>query len=75
MDRIMVAEAIGMGLAYAAGVVLGVIAMIALTVRREDKRNTLTQQPPDAAARGVRRLTGLGLRGIMPPDDPRQVRQ
>ena len=74
MDRIMVAEAIGMGLAYATGVILGVIAMIAMAVRREDKRNTLTREPPDAAARGVRRLTGLGLREIMPPD-PRQMRR
>ena len=73
MDRIMVAEAIGMGLAYATGVILGVIAMIAMAVRREDKRK-LTREAPDAAARGVRRLTGLGLREIMPPD-PRQVRR
>jgi len=74
VDRIMVAEAIGMGLAYATGVLLGVIAVIAMAVRREDKLHTLTRQPPDAAARGVRRLTGLGLRDIMPPD-PRQVRR
>jgi hypothetical protein len=74
MDRIVVAVAIGMGLVFGAGIVCGVIAMIAMAVRREDRRYTLTRQPPDVAARGVRRLTGVGLRDIIWPD-PRQVRR
>jgi hypothetical protein len=74
MDRIMVAEAIGLGLSYAFGATVSIITMIAMAIRREDKQATLTRQPPDPAARGVRRLTGLGLRDIMPPD-PRQVRR
>ena len=68
MDRIMVAVAIGMGLVYGTGVMLGIIAMIAMAVRREDRHYTLTGQPPDVAARGVRRLARVGLRDIMPPD-------
>lgn len=73
MNRIVVAEAIGLGLACAFVVSLGVIAMIATAIRKEDKRGTLTCQPPGNAARVVRRLTGLGLRDIM-PSNPRQVR-
>ncbi len=69
MDRIVVALAIGMALVFGAGVLLGVLAVIAVAVRREDRRRTLTGQPPDAAARGVRRLAGLGLRDVAPPDD------
>lgn len=74
MDRIMAAEAIGVGLTCAIGVILGSIAMVAIVIRREDKRPALTCRPPDAVARGVRRLTGLGLRNIA-PQDLRQVRR
>jgi hypothetical protein len=73
MDRIVVVVAIGMGLTFAAGVMLGVIAMIAAAIRREGRRNTLTRQPLNAAGSGVRRLAGVGPRNIMPPD-PKQVR-
>jgi hypothetical protein len=71
MDRIMVAVAIGMGLVFCSGVILGILVMVAAAVRREDKRSTLTGRAPDAAARGVRRLTGVGLRDIVPPDPDR----
>ena len=73
MDRIVVAVAIGMGLVFGTGIMVGVIVMIAMAVRREDRGNTLTRQPPDVAAGGVRRLIGVGLRDIIPPDaGPRQ---
>jgi hypothetical protein len=68
MDRIMVAVAIGMGLVFGTGVMVGVIAMVAMAIRREDKRGSLTQQPPDVLARGARRLNGVGLRNITPRD-------
>jgi hypothetical protein len=68
MDRIMVAVAIGMALAFALGAVLGVIAMVSMASNREDRLGTLTRQPPDVLARGARRLTGLGLRDITPRD-------
>jgi hypothetical protein len=64
----MVAVAIVMALVFAIGVVLGVIAMISMASHREDRLGTLTRQPPDAAARGARRLYGLGLRDITPRD-------
>jgi hypothetical protein len=43
---------------------------LAMAARREDHLGTLTRQPPDAAARGARRLYGLGLRDITPRDTP-----
>ncbi len=69
MDRIMVAVAIGMLLVFGTGVCLGVVVMLATAIRREDRRYTLTGPPPDAAAREVRRLTGVGLRDITPRDE------
>ncbi len=68
MDHIVVAVAIGMGLVFGTGVIVGVIAMVAMAIRREDKRGSLTQPPPDVLARGVRRLNGVGLRNITPRD-------
>ena len=67
MDRIMVAVAIAMGLVFGTGVVCGVIAMIAMAIRKEDRRGTLTGRSPDVVTRGVRRMTGVGLRDIIPP--------
>jgi hypothetical protein len=66
MDRIMIAVAIGATLVFGTGVLLGVIAMVAMAVRREDKGHTLTGEPPDSLARGARRLVGVGLRDITP---------
>jgi hypothetical protein len=42
-------------------------AGLALAVRREDRQYSLTRQAPSITARGVRRLTGVGLRDITPP--------
>jgi hypothetical protein len=72
MDRIVVAVAIGMGLVFGTGIMVGIVAMIATAVRREDRRSTLTRTPPGPAARGVRRLVGVGLRDIYPPDGERR---
>jgi hypothetical protein len=64
----MVAVAIGMALVFAIGVILGFLVTISLASNREDRLGTLTQQAPDAAARGARRLFRLGLRNITPRD-------
>jgi hypothetical protein len=69
MDRIMLAVAIGMILVFGTGFLAGIIAMVAMAVRREDRGHSLTGEPPGAAARGVRRLVGVGLRDISAPDD------
>jgi hypothetical protein len=71
MDRIMVAMAIGAGLVFGIGVLIGIMTMIAMAVRKEDRLHTLTSAPPSAMARGVRRMAGVGLRDISPPDDVR----
>jgi hypothetical protein len=68
MDRIVVAVAIGTALMFVAGVIAGVIAVVAMAIRTEDKLRSLTRQPPGAAARGTRRLNGVGLRVITPHD-------
>ena len=46
------------------GVVLGVIAVVAVAVRREDRRYTLAVQAPDRLSRNTRRLTGLARRDL-----------
>jgi hypothetical protein len=38
MDRIMLAVAIGMGLVFGIGVLVGVIAMVSMAVRREPRQ-------------------------------------
>ena len=65
MVHIVVAVGIGMALAFDLGAVLGIMVMISMGVRREDRRYTLTGPPPDVVTRGVRRLTRLGLRDII----------
>jgi hypothetical protein len=69
MDRIMISVAIAMALVFGTGIIAGITLMVALAVRREDRRGTLTGEPPDAVARGVRRLAGVGLRDISRSDD------
>jgi hypothetical protein len=75
VDRIMVAVAIGMGLVFVTGVIAGVVLMVAIAIRREDKAWTLTGEAPYLAARGVRRLNGVGLRDITPREDEREDRE
>jgi len=36
------------------------LAMVAIAIRREDRRYSLSGAAPGAAARGARRLTGFG---------------
>ena len=68
MDRIMVAVAIGMALVFSAGIVVGVILMVSVTIRTRDRRGSLTRQAPDTMARGVRELDGFGVRDTSPLD-------
>ena len=49
---------------FLGGVMLGVVGMVSVAVRREERRLSLFGVAPGAAARGARRLTGLGGRGI-----------
>jgi ABC-type nickel/cobalt efflux system permease component RcnA len=65
MGAIVVTVAVAVSLGT--GLMIGVIAMVAMAVRREDTQYSLTRQAPGVMARGVRRLTGVGLRDITPP--------
>jgi hypothetical protein len=49
---------------FIAGLVVGVIAVIAIAVRREDRRYTLAVDAPDRLSRTTRRLTGVGRRDL-----------
>jgi len=49
--------------AFFGGVTLGVVAMVAVAVKREDRLYSLSGTAPGAAARGARRLTGFGGAG------------
>lgn len=71
MDRIMIAVATEITLVFGAGIIAGVIAMVALAIRKEDRLRSLTRQSPSAATRGARRLNGVGLRDITPWEMPR----
>jgi hypothetical protein len=49
---------------FLGGVMLGVVGMVSLAVRKEERQLSLFGAAPGAAASGARRLTGLGGRGI-----------
>ncbi len=48
---------------FLGGVTLGVVAMVAIAVRREDRLYSLDGPAPGAAARGARWLTRFGGAG------------
>lgn len=48
---------------FLGGVALGVVAMVAVAVRREDRLYSLDGPAPGAAARGARLLTRFGGTG------------
>jgi hypothetical protein len=48
---------------FLGGVTLGIIAMVAVAVRREDRLYSLSGAAPGAAARGARFLTRFGGAG------------
>ena len=48
---------------FLSGVTLGVVAMVAVAVRKEDRQYSLSGAAPGAAARGARWLTGFGGAG------------
>jgi hypothetical protein len=49
---------------FLVGVMVGVLAVVAVAVRREDRHYTLGGEAPDRLSRNTRRLTGLGRRGV-----------
>ncbi len=48
---------------FLGGVTLGIVAMVAIAIKREDRRYSLSGAAPGAAARGARFLTRFGGAG------------
>jgi hypothetical protein len=69
MGGIEAGEVIALLAIFLIGVVLGLLVVVSMAIKREDRKLTLTQQAPDAAARGTRVLTGVGSRDISPPPE------
>jgi hypothetical protein len=49
---------------FLSGVVTGVMVVVALAVRREDRRYSLAHEAPGRLSRSARRLNGVGRRGL-----------
>ena len=52
--------------AFPMGVVVAIIGSVCVASRREDRRYSLWEEPPDAVSAGVRRLLGVWVRGDRP---------
>jgi hypothetical protein len=52
---------------FFAGVAVGVVTMVAVVVRREDRLYSLARVTPDELACGLRRLTRLGRGELLRP--------
>jgi len=50
---------------FLGGIVTGVIVVVALAVRREDRRYSLEGEAPDRISRSARMLNGVGRRGTL----------
>jgi hypothetical protein len=65
LEAIMAANAIAMTIAlFLGGVVTGVIVVVALAVRREDRRYSLVGEAPDRLSKSARMLNGVGRRDV-----------
>jgi NhaP-type Na+/H+ or K+/H+ antiporter len=49
---------------FLGGVMVGVLAVMAVAIRREDRRHTLVGEAPDRLSRNARRLTGMARRDL-----------
>lgn len=59
MASVVIAIALFLG-----GIAFGVIAVVAISVRREDRAFSIAGDAPDRISRSARRLNGLGSRGL-----------
>ncbi len=46
------------------GVAIGVVTVVSLAIRREDREYSLTSDVTSRRARGARRINGVGVRGL-----------
>ena len=67
LEAIMAGGVVAIAIAvFLGGMVTGVIAVVAIAVRREDRRYTLAVEAPDRLSRNTRRLTGMARRDLDP---------
>jgi hypothetical protein len=65
LEAIMAGVVIAVAAAvFLGGIAVGVIAVVAVAVRREDRRYTLASEAPGLLARSTRRLTGVSRRDL-----------
>jgi hypothetical protein len=64
LEAIMASVVVVAVTVFIAGLVMGVIVVVAIAVRREDRRYTLAVDAPDRLSRTTRRLTGVGRRDL-----------
>jgi hypothetical protein len=61
MASVVIAIAVAL---FLGGIAVGVIAVVAVSVRREDRAFSIVGDAPDRMSRSARRLNGLGCRGL-----------
>jgi len=66
MSVIEVAAAMGILSAFVMGIVIGIVLIVSIASRREERRFSLWEKAPDAACQGARRLLGVWVRGERP---------
>lgn len=71
MSGIEVVTAMVILFAFAIGIVLGVVLIVSIASRREDRFFSLWGKAPDAACQGARRLLGVWVRGDRPDQGSR----
>lgn len=49
---------------FLGGIMIGIVAVMAIAIRREDRRHTLVGEAPDRMSRNTRRLTGMSRVGM-----------
>jgi len=65
-------EVLAIGVIFTFGMITGVICLVSLASRREDRRARLSREAPDRVALAGRLLTGLYVR--RPGDEPAMYR-
>jgi len=63
MNGIDVLVAISLLIAFIGGVVMGIVVIVSIASKREDRLGSLTGTAPGPSCEGTRWLTGVGVRG------------
>ena len=66
MSSVEMAAGIGILGVFVLGIVIGIVLVVSLASRREDRRYSLWGKAPDPACQGARRLLGVWGRGARP---------